>query len=210
MFSKLTLILTILLLLAIGTAFFAIKGCQKNKREIKIATKVSEHINDTTTHKVDKEGTVHANKVVIDVDKKSLELFYKDKADKLAYKLNLALKQISVMSDASLHASDAFFSKAKADTIYLHDSVKVLANCFDYYDTFTHIYACIEKNEGKSDSLLSYCQYQIDVPINLTVYWRRKHKVWFLRYGRKIDSTDMYSNNPNVQISDLNYIRIKQ
>lgn len=210
MFGKFTLIL-IIICMALGIGLLiSVSTCNKKQKQIKVATNVSKHINDSTTHKVDKEGTVHANKIVIDVDDKSLELFYKEKADKLAYKLNLALKQISVMSDAHLQASDDFFSKARPDTIYLPDSTRLSVNCFDYYDTFTHIYACIEKNEGKVDSLTSYCQYRVDVPMNLTVYWRRKHKFLFLRYGKKIDSTDIYSDNPNVQISDLNYIRIKQ
>ncbi len=49
---------------------------------------------------------------------------------------------------------------------------------------------------------------KITAPIKGVMYWERKHKVWFVHFGRKIWTSELYSDNPMVKITEQEYIKI--
>lgn len=194
MFSKLTLILVIICMaLGIGL-FLSISTCNKNKKQVKTITKISKQIqHDTIYRYTDNSGIKHAQKETISGNKKALDVFYKEKFDSLKKAYNIQSKQL-----------DAFIAIHLSDTgSFITDLFKVdeFSKKFVFEDDFININGLV------TDSNIS-CNYSIEVPLNIGMFWRRKHKFLFIRYGKKIYRIDASSPNSNVYVKDLLHIKI--
>lgn len=194
MLSKLTLILVIICMgLAIGLSL-SISTCNKKSKQVKTIKEISYSIiHDTVEYKTDKFGTVHAQKKVISGNKKTLDVFYKPKFDSLCDAYNIQSKQL-----------DQFIS------IYLQDTGSFITKLFevdDFSKSFTFTDSFLKEECIITDSN-AVCHYTVSVPLDIGIFWKRKHKIWFIKFGKKIYRTDVSSKNKNITVKDLLSIKI--
>lgn len=191
---------TVLAIAAIVIAIIATKRCMDKKVVIKQAAELITPDADTATHWQDDNGQQHAKEVAHIV---SLEaaLTAKDKEiQRLADKLHLRTAQIKdmleVMARDSGHVTvrvDTFIDSSRKDVA--GNPIKVQR--FGYKDTWAEI-------DGQISEGIADIDYSVSVPINVTTYWKRR---WFL--GRKTYYVDGTSSNPNVSITGINKVMIK-
>lgn len=193
---KLTTIFFLTTLVLCFCLFFSIKTCNKNKKEIKTIETISKQlIHDTVYRNIDKNGTVHSQANVVSGDLRAVKVFFGKKIDSLTEALNIANKQL-----------DEFITLRLSDT---GDFIATLSNnnngtkSFDWQDDYLEVSGLI------TDTSIN-CHYKIEVPLDIAVFWRRKHHFWFVRYGKKIYKIDASSKNPNVLVQDLLNVKINK
>lgn len=144
----------------------------------------------------------HSERTASVGDVKQIEIFYKHKLDSVAKLLNIKTKQIDNVTDlkatmTSSSESDAFgdmFGESNSDNGILEFKIK---------DTCINGYAIVDVN---TRNLKRY--EEINIPIHGTLYWKRKHHIWFINWGRPIYKQDFSSDCPNVKIKEIQSIKI--
>lgn len=192
---KLTLIFLLTTVVLAFCLFFSVQSCNKNKKQVKTITQISKQIiHDTIVRYTDDYGIKHAQKNVISGNKKALDVFYKSKFDSLCNQYNIQSKQLDQFIQAYLQDTGSFITQ-----LFTNDSNTNKNFIFeDDYMLFKGIV---------TDSNISG-NYAIDVPLDIGMFWKRKHKIWFIKFGKKIYRVDASSPNPNVYVKDLLNIKI--
>lgn len=218
-----TIIITVSALL-LGSALIAFAhGCKSNRKEI---THMVEAAADTGRHWTDDDSIRHFTKMVEEGNAENIEALHKYQMDSVCKLYNLALKQISNVTNA--HAQVSGTAVVPLTPVGIHDTVAGMpvgwqGNYFVYADSFTritgyidiaHMQLCIDSITGQQDSCMvegkAVLAYKVDVPIKYVVYWKRKHKVLWFRVGRKIYYMDISSKNPNAEILNFESIQVNK
>lgn len=170
-----------------------LKSCRD--KPLKQVQQIATHQSDSTRYYRDLWGAEHANRLLVEGDRKVIQALYQSRIDSVCRRLGLREKQIQDM--ASVIATDAgsFTAPVQPDTMTIHDTLRE-GLAFKWNDDYLHM-------AGFVDSSSAYVSYDIEIPINLTTYWKRR---WLL--GRKRYYIDGYSNNPRVHLAGLSGIKI--
>lgn len=113
---------------------------------------------------------------------------YRNLEDGIRLEFNILKRQVSNNRDTTI-------INLKGDTTRAYVS--------NYYDEYNSIKCLATK-----DTTLH--QINIKVPADAVIYWRRKHKLLFIRYGQKEYTGEATSKNPWARITGLNVIRVER
>ncbi len=187
--------------LGVAAMAYDLAAC-KAKKEVKQVERVAEVAHDTDHYYRDLYGREHADKEIAQGDLRVIRALYGRRLDSVSRQLGVREKQISVLESALATAKGQF------TTVLVRDSTSGPwrnGYQFRYSDSFTVI-------TGDVDSSLAHvsCAYLVEVPIDLATYWRRKHKLLGVRFGRKVYRVDASSRNPSVHLSGLESIVVRK
>jgi len=155
----------------------------------------------------------HLEKRIEQAEIKAMQVFHKREIDSILRLYNLAKKQLVGYSNTAVRVSGQITAPVKVIRVF--DTVSAMDTstgkspfCFSGYqfswtDSFLQV-------SGWVDSVQATLVYDMNLELKQRNYWRRKHKFWFIRFGKKIYYSDVYSTNPNVHIVNLETIQIQQ
>lgn len=149
---------------------------------------------DTVVKYIDKTGTTHSVKTVASGDYRQLAIFYKGKFDSTAAELGINKKQLSDLIELQATLS----GNIEAPIVQKDDFYEVV-----FADSFLHGYAIIDSNIAHM-----MLHYSGSFTLDGTIYWRRTHHFWFIRWGTPIYKSDFKTNSSNISIDKINTIKI--
>lgn len=193
---KLIAVLSLLSLLFVA---FEYNGCKKKKKlkEVKNAIQLS---TDSSKYWKDQYGQEHIQKQQLIASKETLDFLYKGYIDSVSTLLKIKNKQISELVKINIEYSGKGSTQIKHDTIRTTDSFYVQQS-FNWRDEYFNI-------DGILFNDTISLKYTGEIPINYTSFWKRKHKLLGIKYGRKIYYIDVYSTNKSVKLSGLQHIKV--
>lgn len=180
---------------------WSVKGC-RSKPPIPIVQNVGQ--DDTIQHYKDAYGTEHTTRLMEVNNYAALYAEHTHMLDSLKKRLHLRDKQLQDMSQVLSQATGHV--ETVLDPYYIHDTINGEvstreAQLFNWHDAYTSISGVIDRDNVSID-------YDVQMPVTTTKYWRRKHTFCGIGWGKKIYYIDAFSDNPNVHISGLTGFKV--
>lgn len=184
--------------------FFAIKSCNNNKKSIQITKYASIAISDSGKRYKDLWESEHLEKLQVIADKNTLEILFKNRIDSILKRNGIKKRQLVDFVKIETQSEGSLYSVLKPDTV----------NIFQHYDS-------IVKVSTFSDDLINakiYINpindsvkliYYISLSLEYSSYWKRPYKLLFIRFGKKKLYVNVFSNNDNVYIKDVQSVKLQ-
>lgn len=188
-------------------------GCQQGERKKAKQVERAKDAEIVPAKKwTDKDGNRHTTKEVVTVDADVAKALYKREFDSVCRLLNITRKQLVNISKIDAYGQGSF--TAPIDTIVIHDTIDALPveikmQHFIWQDSFAKIEGYIQQATDTTSDTVK-CYWSVKVPIDYSIYWERKHKFLFIRYGRKLYYVDVISENPNIEFLNLKTIQVNE
>ena len=155
---------------------------------------------DTLTHYVDREHTLHYQIGLISGTLSDVKATNRAMLDSVTKRLKIKDKQLQSLQSAMIEAKGQFTTLLVHDTLHhvTHDTLpdNEVVSTFTYNDNYLH-----EVGEVGTDSVT--VKYEVLVPLQLTEYSKKKNI-----FSPRLYFADAYSLNPNAAIKGLTAIRI--
>lgn len=191
-------ILIFLLIVLIFVLGFLLKSQYKHKQTDNQVQKVIEYI-DTGFAWRDKSKYWHRQVEEISLSKQASDILFSKYKDSIAKILKIKSKQINSLLSLNEELKGTFIVPIKHDTLIQQVNGKeesIFGDSFHYNDSTLLMNGFIaEKNVS--------VEYSVSINLQATSFWKKK---WFL--GKKKTRFDVTCNNPNINISKLQEIKI--
>jgi hypothetical protein len=198
--KKLTLYITILLLLTTSTLSFFYQ--RERTERLRTEGNQTALLNGIVHYKT--SDSLNAVKIqTLELTQKELKAHEKNLVSTIEQQ-GIKIKRIESVTQVKTESKAEFKASKKDSTIiYLpgNDSI-IHLNCLEYKDSFISFTGCYE-----NDSLTT----QIIIPVDIDIYAHRLPKqFWFFSYGVKSVDLEVISLNPYTTISYARNIKLKK
>lgn len=188
-------VIAVIILVGVLVGSYFLNKCSGTKKEPTVKV-------DSIAYWRDQFNREHAKTSQIEItDKSQLPASMQGEYDSLLKLYRLKDKNLQEYTKALIEARGHVDARLIAihDTFNSNSTDTIVGDlAFDYRDRYMDMSGVVE-----ADSV--HINYAVEAPITVTQYWKRK---WFL--GSKQYFIDGYSDNPNVHISNLHEVRIKE
>lgn len=193
--------LLVLVAIIAGTLYF--KGCFAKKEKVPAVQYVNP-LTDTVRHYKDLYGTEHAQIQAELNNHAAIDATHRQMIDSLLKRIHLKDKQLQDMSEVVASASGSF--QAPLQSVIIHDTINgqpedVKAKSFTWSDEYMHESGIVYPDRID-------VSYAMQLSFTTTSYWKRKHHLLNIGWGKKIYYLDASCPNPNVSITGLRAIKI--
>ena len=219
--STIKTVIVIILLIGFGTLVtMAYRGCKLHKQVQQVSAGAIAKT-DTGVHTRDADSLDHLTKQSVIANDLTATILYKPMFDSACRELGVAHKQITDLQKTVFELKGR--AEAPVKVITIHDSTGVMpdgwhGDTFTWADSSVSITGYVERGQ-KVDTTCAgdTCAYEdgkatifYDIVVSVTSkkYWKRKHKLLGLRYGRKIYYIDANASNKNIRITGLTDLQI--
>lgn len=182
------------------------QGCHAHKKLRGVRQVIKESV-DSVQYWRDMWGREHASRMVVEGDRRTLEIFYKGKLDSARQELGLNKRQLKELTEIAAHVQGGGQGVVTPELVVIHDTVNGVVyvdtgRAFVYVDSMgSDTLAVIT---GEVGARVANVKYGVWVSLQKKEYWKRR---WLL--GRKRYYNDVTSRNPRVRVTGLEGIRIK-
>lgn len=191
-----------LIVISAGVIFGLKSGCKARKRfnDVKNDVKIEQV---AIVKYLDPDSQEHARQFVELGDLHVAQALHAKEIAELRHKLGIKAKQIEGLESTVMELNGQINTPLRPETI--HDTVTGLdrtVNRFEWSDEWMKV-------SGYVDTADIHMDYSATVPLNISTYWKRKHKFLGIKFGRKVHFVDATSANPNIDITGLKAFKIE-
>lgn len=201
-------ILYIIVIAALVGATHYLDGCFTKKEKAPVTQYLNPML-DTVKHYKDLYNNTHAQLNLEINNRDVLYKLHKEEMDSVVRRANVKIKQLQEIQQIDAWAKGYFTTQLRP--AYIPDTtngIKITPtgntytyNYFQWRDSFMQM-------NGVIDSENVSVSYSMDLPIRTSLIWHRKHHFLSIGWGKKTYVLDAYSDNPNVNITGLQGLKI--
>jgi hypothetical protein len=196
------LAIVLLILATIGGIVGLKDGCKAKQRLKDVKENIA--IEQTPIIKyLDPDSEEHARQFVELGDLHVAEAVHAKEIAELRHKLGIKAKQIEGFQSTVLQLQGQI--NTPLQPVVIHDTVTGqdrTVRTFEYSDQWIQFSGIVDTSD-------IHINYLGTIPLNISTYWRRKHKFLGIKFGRKVHFVDATSANPNIDITGLKSFKIE-